>query len=68
MRIRLRNRLRKEVGVNVVKLVFAVIIAIALLSLVFSLIGWIAYTLTVIVEIVVVIGLGYLIWYAVSHR
>jgi len=54
--------------VNVVKLVFAVIIAIALLSLVFSLIGWIAYTLTVIVEIVVVIGLGYLIWYAVSHR
>lgn len=68
MRIRLRIGLWKEAGVNLVKLVFAVIIAIALLSLVFSLIGWIAYTLTVLIEIVVVVGLGYLIWYAVSHR
>ena len=64
MRIRLRNGAR----VNLVKLVFAIVIAIALVSLVFSLIGWIAYTLTVIVEIVVVVGLGYLIWYAVKHR
>ena len=53
---------------NLVKIVFGVIVAIALVSLVFSLVGWIAYTLTVIVEIVVVIGLGYLIWYAVRHR
>ena len=64
----MRIRLRKGVSVNLVKIVFGVIIAIALVSLVFSLVGWIAYTLTVIVEIVVVIGLGYLIWYAVRHR
>jgi len=64
----MRIRLRKEVSVNLVKIVFGVIVAIALVSLVFSLVGWIAYTLTVIVEIVVVIGLGYLIWYAVRHR
>jgi hypothetical protein len=54
--------------VDLLKIVAVVIVALVLLSIVFSIIGWLASAVTFVVEIVLVAGLGYLVWHIASHR
>ena len=52
---------------NVAKSVISVLVVIALIVFVSSVIGWVAYTLTLAVEVVLIVGLAWVVW-RFAHR